>query len=338
MALPLPGPGSAAVQLAWGRVRLASRSDVLLASAGPAALTGALLIATSVPDLLQRVATPVAVVAILIGVPHGAVDHLVPFWLSGRRPHVRALVPVLLRYLLVASLAAMSFLALPDLAFAAFLAASVVHFGRADVQFGAERAGVMHREQQWLPTLAHGMTVVVLPFAVWPDRVAAAIDPLAPGLTSPALQPVWTALGALTCALALVSVGCHLRADRLREPAESALLLVAVLAVPPLVCFAVYFGAWHALRHTGRLLALPGPGGRPLDTRAALRRYAGQAAAPTVVVAAAAVVLVDHGSASVLTVAVAVVVALTFPHMRTVAEWDRQVRRVHCPVDESEPR
>lgn len=330
MAMLLTGPGSAALQRAQGRLNAPSRRDAVLGRVGPAALIAALLIGTSAPDLLHRVSTPVAVGAILLGVPHGAVDHLVPFWIAGRRPRIRELVPALAGYLAIAALAAVAFVRLPDVAFAVFLVASVLHFGSAEVEFDAERSGVAAttRTHRWLTTLAHGMTVVLLPFAAWPDQVANALKPLAPGLGASGLHPVWTALGVVTGGLALAAVGLDLCTDRLRQAAELTLLVVAVLALPPLIGFAVYFGAWHALRHTGRLLALPGPDGSVLDTRAALRRFAAQAAGPTVLVIAAAVMLVAQGSASVLTVAVSVVLALTFPHMRTVAAWDRRVHRL----------
>jgi len=40
---------------------------------------------------------------------------------------------------------------------------------------------------------------------------------------------------------------------RNREAFDLFLLGLVALLVPPLVAFAIYFGTWHALRHTARL-------------------------------------------------------------------------------------
>ena len=107
------------------------------------------------------------------------------------------------------------------------------------------------------------------------------------------------------------------------EAVETVLLVVLMAVVPPVAAFGLYFGAWHALRHTARLLALPGPRGVPLPVGASVRRYLIHALPPTAVVLVALLALVAEGNESLLVSAVLVLLALTFPHMRTVAALDR---------------
>jgi beta-carotene 15,15'-dioxygenase len=40
---------------------------------------------------------------------------------------------------------------------------------------------------------------------------------------------------------------------RKREALDLTLLLLLAHLAPPLIAFAVYFGCWHAMRHTARL-------------------------------------------------------------------------------------
>jgi fatty acid desaturase len=100
--------------------------------------------------------------------------------------------------------------------------------------------------------------------------------------------------------------------------------LALFTVVPPLAAFGAWFAGWHALRHTGRLVALiqeasPGVGRGP-----AVRRFAAHAALPTVATLAVVVVLSGpQASAPAVSTALAVLLALTFPHLRTVSALDR---------------
>jgi Brp/Blh family beta-carotene 15,15'-monooxygenase len=281
------------------------------------------------PGVLDRASIAIGVLGILIGVPHGSVDHLVPFWQSGRRITVVGLARVLIGYVAVAALAVAALVVAPSVTFVVFLLASALHFGQAEVEFVAERRGRWQTRSpatDWLRATAHGLTVVVVPLALWHSRVHDLLTQLAPVLAGRIAGAVLTALAVVAVGLDVALLLLDLAAQRREEAVETVLLVLLMATVPPVPAFAVYFGAWHALRHTARLLTLPGPGGVPLSVRAACRRYVVHAAAPTLVVLIALSVVVAAGSRSVLASALVVLIALTFPHMRTVAALDRSRR------------
>lgn len=316
------------------RVRPVVEGVPLSATGGPAAritsrvgivaLCTALVAALTVPDRLDHWAVRIALAGIVLGIPHGAVDHMVPFWSAGRRPGCRELATGLAGYVLVAAVAAAALIAWPTAMVLVFLVVSALHFGRGEVTFAAERDGrpTPDRLTDLAGTLAHGGIVVLLPLTVWHDRSAAVLGVLAPGLARPLPGALLAAGAVLVVGSALGVAALRAVQGRRRDAAELLLVLVVFLAVPPLVAFGVYFGAWHAVRHTGRLLTLPGPSG-PLTPRAALARYARHAALPTVVACAALVVAGRVVSGSAVPVALAVLLALTFPHLRVVERWDR---------------
>ncbi|MCZ2829153.1 Brp/Blh family beta-carotene 15,15'-dioxygenase [Modestobacter sp. VKM Ac-2986] len=289
-----------------------------------AALAGGLL----VPGLVDRVAPTVALAGILLGVPHGAVDHMVPFWTSGRRPRPSALGRVLAGYVAVAAVAAGALLLAPTATVAVFLLASAVHFGRAEAVVSAEHAGrrVPGPAQEWLVTAAHGLAVVALPLVLWPGPSADVLGRLAPGWREPLPPAVRVVLGAAVAVVLGLALRAQLADGRRRDAAELAGVAALFAVVTPLVAFGVWFAGWHALRHTGRLVALldavsPGSG-----RGAAVRQFGAHAALPTAVTAVAVVVLGGgDGSAVAVSAALGVLVALTFPHVLTVQALDRWV-------------
>jgi Brp/Blh family beta-carotene 15,15'-monooxygenase len=126
-----------------------------------------------------------------------------------------------------------------------------------------------------------------------------------------------------------LSVGL-LAADRDWEAAgDAALLLALPLLAPPAPAFAAYFGGWHALRHTARVVdALVAQGQLPSQRSlpaafAVLGRRSAWAAA--IGLGGAAVLAArdpEHASDN----AFSAVLGLTVPHMATVA-WELARRR-----------
>lgn len=285
------------------------------------------LVALVSPRAVEQAAPTLAVGGILLGVPHGAVDHLVPGWLTLRAPRGAWIVRVVSGYLGVALLATIALLLAPDIAVGVFLLVSALHFGWGEVAFAAERRGrpVPPLRGNSLPPVAHGLAVVGLPLLQWPEISRQVLAPLAPHLGD--LLTARAGPSSVLVVLAVVGAAAAslVRKGRHHEAGELLLVTVLFALVTPLAAFGVYFGLWHAVRHTSRLLPLIDPDG---PARRRLTRYAAAAAAPTLLATVALAVVAAGLSTSargepVVGAGLAVLLALTFPHVGVVALLDR---------------
>jgi len=270
-------------------------------------LAAALAAGLVAPELLREAGPALLVAAAVLGLPHGAVDHLAWGWAQGEvRPRVRVVVG----YALAAAAAVGVALLAPLPALLVLLALAAAHFAEGEVGWARLRGA----RPAWAAGAAAGLAVVALPLVLRPADVRPLLDGLDPGLAEVLLDsPVRAGLLALTVVLVVAGLASTWR-DRGR--AAELVLVVAVAAVlPPLAAFAAWFAGWHAVRHTARLVALdPRGDGSPRD---GLARFARAAALPSLValVGTAALALVVGVTGGLLVA----LLALTVPHTAVVA-------------------
>ncbi len=251
------------------------------------------------------------VLAALLGLPHGAVDHLALGWSRGTRGP--APVGLLLAYAAGAGLVAAAALAAPVPAVLVLLLLSAAHFAEGEVAFDELRGGLGLR----LPAAALGTAVVALPLLLRPEQVrtiVAALDPALPGVLDDLRLPALVVTGVLVVAGLVVGA----RARAWLPTAELALVVAAALLAPALLVFAAWFGAWHAPRHLVRLLDLQPDG----SAGERLRRLGVGALAPTTAALAGLGALWATGRGLPAAVLV-VLLALTVPHAAVVARLRR---------------
>ena len=210
----------------------------------------------------------------LLGLPHGALDHLVPARLGlawGYKPLGLALY--LLAYVAVAALYLGLWLWQPLVAFGGFLAATVWHWGQGDQRFleiflGRRRPT---RWGAWVTLLVRGALPIALPVLAFPTTAESLYAHAAAGLglgeatldlASPWLTiPLVSVFAAGLVAYAFNAVRAAPNAQVLViDAAEVCLLISLFTLVPAYMSVGVYFLFWHSLRHLGRLLIL-----RPRD-------------------------------------------------------------------------
>jgi beta-carotene 15,15'-dioxygenase len=190
-----------------------------------------------------------ALVALAIGIPHGAVDHLITVPKSGW-PKMAGFVA---GYLAVVAVAIWAILTDNLLGFQAVVLMSAIHFGLGDAAFISELDARQPNSKNFprvAYVIASGFTPVLIPLVSEQSTQALA------AVNSQLID--WAggfapSLFALMLFVSLGSITWMLLIGRAQEALDLGLLLVLVLTAPPLVAFAFYFGFWHALRHTGRI-------------------------------------------------------------------------------------
>ena len=269
----------------------------------------------------------VALIALAVGIPHGALDHLVTL----PRSSAAKMAVFILIYVAVAIAAVVALLTWSVIGFIGVVVMSAVHFGIGDAAFISEidrRSSDQKPFQKYLYAAAAGTLPVVIPLVS--EKSNSALEKVNPqlldwhqGLNNDLM--LWTMVLTAIVLLRLV------QKRRDGEAIDLVLLYLLAVTAPPLVAFAVYFGCWHALRHTARL-TLTLPSSQAAFAEGNLKRAFIKAVLPgtpaligTFVVAAAIVIFRgDSLDDQFLWVSLVVVWALTVPHMAVTARLDRK--------------
>jgi Brp/Blh family beta-carotene 15,15'-monooxygenase len=269
-----------------------------------------------------------AVIALAIGIPHGAVDHLVALPATSK-PKLAILIA---GYVAIALLAVLAILHWNKLGFQLVLAMSAFHFGFGEASFIAEQDRLTGRRRlkpktQNMFAISSGAIPVLIPLLK--DSTTSALREINPLLIDWA-SDVAPQLKFLVAFFFVTTLVLLVNEKRMREVIDLVVLTALALIAPPLVAFAVYFGCWHAMRHTARLtLILPkaksaAEKNNPRGSFIAAVIPGLPALFGTVVVALVIAALDSTNiDASYLWYLLVVVWALTVPHMLVTSKIDR---------------
>lgn len=268
-----------------------------------------------------------ALVALVVGIPHGAIDHLIAI---PSEPKLRFILYIA-GYVAIALLAGWAIATWNLLGFQIVIVMSALHFGFGDASFINEDRVAQDKEKnsisiEILYALPAGFLPVILPLT--DTRTLEALKRIHPDLENWAGNQVALFRNA-TLLLGVFSLIYFLLNRRFSLAIDISILAVLALIAPPLIAFAVYFGFWHALRHTARLVPklpkahqhiLSGDWHKAIWSVVFPGLYA---IAGTLVIA---VILMftspDNFSSSLLWSTLVIIWALTVPHMATTAKFD----------------
>jgi Brp/Blh family beta-carotene 15,15'-monooxygenase len=247
---------------------------------------------------------------IVLGVPHGALDVEIGRSLLHRRLKHWWFPVFTAPYLAMVAAVLLAWRWAPEATLAAFLTASVWHFGTEDTQAGGWRA------------LFHGGLPIAVPVLLHPMETARVFSAVS-GMAF-AQPPAWLALAAL---LWLIPAVLAVLGSRPRDLLRPAGLCAAFAIMPPLAAFTLYFIAVHAPAHTAALIRHPGRAPRVNSEAAAWRL-----AAPTTVLTIAiggALWPFYPGETPVrlLCLTLQLLAAFTLPHMMLDAWLERRDRQ-----------
>jgi Brp/Blh family beta-carotene 15,15'-monooxygenase len=271
----------------------------------------------------------VALTALLVGIPHGAIDHLITI----PRSDTKRFYLYIAIYIAIAVLAGWAIAVWNVVGFQLVVLMSALHFGYGDAAYLNEKRDSQKRERYSLTTeniyaLPAGFLPVILPLT--DSRTVDALDRINPSLDD-WLGSLTDPIRRITIALALFAFLTFLVSRKFSLAIDIALLSALALFAPPLIAFATYFGFWHALRHTARLVP-------KLERASSLAQkgewkraiwgaiYPGLYAVGGTIGLAIVLMLTnpDEISSTLLWSTLLVIWALTVPHMATTSRFDLQ--------------
>jgi len=305
----------------FGRVRLYSRIAVAVAT------LLSILFSSSLGSDSLNWQVVMAAIALAVGIPHGALDHLVA--LKNAAP-LKMTIFILI-YVAIALAAIWAILQWNVWGFIAVVLMSSLHFGIGDSAFIAELDRLENREGSAIPVWAYAGAAGLLPVVI----------PLVNSRSSEALEKInsnlidWhfgytEQIQLAVSAIAILSFIVLTIRKRYNEVLDLSLLAALALFAPPLVAFAVYFGCWHAMRHTARLTSLLPRSQRAYKQGNELAAFR-SAVVPGLPALVGTIIFVVGLAAfsdqaldnSFLWLALVTVWALTVPHMIVTARLDR---------------
>jgi len=268
-----------------------------------------------------------AAIALAIGIPHGALDHLVT--LPKSHPIKMAIFVAI--YVAIALAAIWAILQWNVWGFIAVVMMSATHFGIGDSAFIAELDRLRRRTGRHIPVWAYASAGGLLPVVI----------PLVNSRSTEALTKVnahlvnWdhgytSEIQIAVAAIATISLVTLLMSKRFRDVLDIALLAALASIAPPLVAFAVYFGCWHAMRHTARLTSLLPKSQSAYEKGKPARAFVNAVipGLPALIgtmffVLVLAGISKDNLSDSFIWLTLVTIWALTVPHMIVTAKLDR---------------
>lgn len=312
-----------------------------------AAIVVPFLLGFDLPLALQYL--PLAASVAVLGLPHGAVDHLALERSHGEPPTYRGMALVGGLYALVGGAYLALWYVAPVASFVLFVAVTWAHWGQGDVYALVAVEGVDHlrtRGQRALAAVVRGGLPMLVPLLSYPGeyREVAALLVGRFGVSAADLAPLFATgtrlgLGAGFAALTLLALALGIRRDGGSDDPgwqvdalETGLLWAYFLVVPPVLAIGVYFCLWHSVRHVARLALVDPRAARALDRgdwHLALARFARDAAPLTAVSVAflgAFYLLVPVRPTDLpetVGLYLVLIAVLTLPHVVVVSMMDR---------------
>jgi len=301
--------------------------NIGMIAVGAAVLVSLLSRTTAASTSVGPIPIIVALIALMVGIPHGAVDNLTLQRSLTRSQKLWGAAA----YVAVAAIAALAIVTWPGISFVIVIAMTVWHFGTGDVEATRELRDLapVSGLTRVIYALALGSAPVLLPLSS--PAAVSTLTAIEPRLALVMSEPVIVATRITVLTLIVVTLLWLIQRGDVRGAIELFALAVLGFVASPLVAFAVYFGFWHALRHTARLAQVTYGTITP-RTLLGVSKGGVPSLIGFVVVVIAAVAFFGPTLAigPALWIGLAIVWGLTVPHMIMVSRFDARMRAMQA--------
>jgi beta-carotene 15,15'-dioxygenase len=218
----------------------------------------AIVLSLLVPQFMDQIAPWLLFFAVfVIGIPHGAVDHVVAADLYGIERGTAGHLAFYSTYLLVMLLVGALWLFYPNAGMVLFLLISVYHFGQADA------AALLKTDARFSALFAWSRGLMIITVVIFTDpEVCLPIIEAATGMNPDWFSVLYSysnliMISAVAQYLAVGGVVMMSRSSgvtSIRFLGDSLLLATLLVLAHPLIGFALYFALWHSVGHVQEMI------------------------------------------------------------------------------------
>lgn len=203
---------------------------------------------------LNQVVMLLAVAVAVVGLPHGALDHVVGRKMFSSLSRAPAIAAFMFLYVLISLMVVAGWFLSPVVTIAGFFALSAWHFGLEE----DDRKQIV--PWQWAAMVARGGMVIWIPATFQGPVIAEMLTQILPLSDATTASLILTALEVLAPALALLTVvdawtwkpNCEKPFLKISSVWQHRLRILAFAFlfafVHPLISFGIYFCGWHSIR------------------------------------------------------------------------------------------
>jgi Brp/Blh family beta-carotene 15,15'-monooxygenase len=232
----------------------------------------AILLEVTLPELANQIKYPaLALCLVVIGIPHGSIDHIVTAKVYNLRYTLRDQLPFYLYYFAMMIAMAVVWIISPTAGLLFFLGITIYHFGQADLEH--LNLSAIPKRMLFLSRGAMIMGLVLFSDLSYTGPVIQDITGLEI-LSSEFVQNysfqinLFFVLQYLLMQTGLISVSNEMnRNEFLNLSIDSVLLAVLFWIVNPILAFSIYFGLWHSLGHVREMLDFFQQVGSPMSMK-----------------------------------------------------------------------
>ncbi len=207
------------------------------------------------PDFLNQLTLPILLLSVfVIGIPHGAIDHIMATELYGLKSSLKDHLLFYASYLLIMLFIAVLWIFTPVAGMILFLLISIYHFGQADMEDFLNKSAPGYIWYSLRGILIIGLIVFSDTSTTYPIIAEAmrmdlsALEQFMPN----ASFSVIILLSTYTVFLMWGILQNHFN-QNLRFATDTVILAGLILITGPLIGFAVYFALWHSIGHVNEM-------------------------------------------------------------------------------------